>query len=142
MEAAKNTLNEVAIVAPSHIDIYWDQVKELLRPAVDLNDGYELEDVHNYLRMGEQMLWIYRGEGRIYAAMVVEVLKYPRKNTVMVLFVGGEKFEEWKHFFGQLKAYAKMVGAADIEGIGRPGWTRALGADDVQAFFRFKVQGE
>ncbi len=139
MEADRKTQSKVRIITPESIDEVWDQVAPLLKPAVDLHDGYYMRDVYNELRSGRQMLWVYAIGREIKAAIVVEVLQYPRKRSVMVVFAGGALMVEWLEYFETLKQYARAVGAKDIEVIGRCGWARVLKADQEKTYLKVNV---
>lgn len=144
MEAEKNIPSDsVMIVPPQAVKHVWHQVEPLLQPAVDMNDGYLIEDVYVALRTGRHMLWVYGNTDKIHAALTLEVLNYPRTKRVFVIFVGGDKFVDWKEYFPMLHDYAMVVGASSIEGIGRKGFVKALKPDQDLSYFRFDVeQGE
>jgi hypothetical protein len=126
MAAEKKQPSEIRLVQPYAVRPIWDRVSELLKPAVDMNPGFNLQDVLSSLEISTSMLWVAIDDRGIHAAMVTQLLNYPQCKTVMCLFMGGNLMGRMPEFYPPLKAYAKAVGADYVEGIGRPGFKRIM----------------
>ncbi len=106
----------------------WPQVAPLLEQAVEMSNGtFLLEDIRRFIEDGAQQLLVAEIDGQIVAAMVTEVVDYPRKRSIKLVFAGGSRMDEWSEDLNRfMELGAKNIGAELIEVHGRPGWARYL----------------
>jgi hypothetical protein len=65
--------------------------------------------------------------GVVIAALVAELVTYPRKRAVRVVLLGGSGLHRWMdEMHDVLVGIARKVGAQLLEIQARPGWERAL----------------
>lgn len=125
------------------IDKYWFLVEPLLAPALAYSDGkHSLNSVYEGLKDRLMQLWIVKQGMRIIAACVTQVINYPNKKVLMICFVGGEDFEDWKHLFSELKKFAEHHQCSSIEIYGRSGWKKKiqdLGFEQIHSVYRLIV---
>ena len=120
---------EVSIVPVKHLDIFWQQVEPILKPAAEESNGrYLIEDVYNYILNGSMILWVAHDEGRIIASATTHKVDYPQKSVLAIGFWGGiEPLEVYgPPLLELLQKYARETGCVNIEGYGRGGWARRL----------------
>ena len=59
------------------------------------------------------------------AAIVTQIIRYPRLKTCLVVLAGGD-LEEIKRKQPEFEVWAKTLGCSRVEIDGRDGWARAL----------------
>ena len=104
-----------------------DACLPLLIPALE-SDGWKLnvEDVRELVANGGFQLWvIFDAKKReILAAILSEILEYPRKKVFSLAFCGGHHVERWSYFIGSFAQAAMSQGCHALRIAGRPGWAR------------------
>ena len=82
---------------------HWLRLRHLLVPAIELQDLYALEDIENGIENGQFQLW-----PASESIMITEVVTYPQKRIMNLLFCGGDveellamlpEFERFATFF-------------------------------------------
>ena len=106
----------------------WPRVADLIQLALDEGWGeMNIGDVWERVQAGLMQVLVVLDDEKILAALVTEVVDYPRRRALRVVFAGGEGMEDWVEEVDQLLLVgAKKVGAQGIEICGRAGWGRAL----------------
>ena len=99
---------------------HWLRLKHLLIPAIAIQDLYSLKDIENGIASGQFQLW--PGTKSI---MITEVVRYPQKSIMNLLFCGG-KMEELLDMLPEFERFATFVGCSRLYGGGRKGWRRFL----------------
>lgn len=119
----------------------WDEAVYLLNPAIRLNDGFEPADVLDALMHSRMNLWLAVEDGELVGAAVTEIINYPQKRSVFILFAGGRVEENWPAYYETMANYAMTLNADCIETISRPGLAKLLKAQspDVLTYMRFNV---
>jgi hypothetical protein len=120
---------DVSIVPAEHIDVFWEQVRPLLEPAVEYSMGrYTIEDVYKAVSSGTDILWVAHIDNRIVGAATTRPMGYPQKTMLGIGMWGGEEpLEDWGgELLELIQRYARETGYAGIEGYGRAGWARRL----------------
>ena len=93
------------------IDIVWDDVVKVLKPAVDTAKGkLGIKDIKEYLYNGAYELWVVMDGTKIVAAITTRIIDYPERRALAMDFIGGTRMKEWLP-----------------EGYGRKAWGRWLG---------------
>ena len=85
--------------------------------------------------LGTQMVLI--GIREVQGAFVTKIAKYPQKNLLCVILLGGDKFKEWRdEADALLNAFGKEHSCEYVELFGRKGWGRALKDIDYKEITR------
>lgn len=67
------------------------------------------EDFYESLTNGGMQLWVAVTENEIIAAMVTQVIPYPRKNVLRIICIGGQHMDKWLRFFLVLRISLCML---------------------------------
>lgn len=106
-----------------------DACLPLLVPALE-SDGWKLnvEDVRELVAAGGMQLWVIHSprEQSLYAAILTEILEYPRKKVFSLAFCGGHHVERWAYFIESFVEAARTQGCHALRVAGRPGWARVF----------------
>ena len=115
-------------VHPSHVIDVWPHVVDHIVKSIRYGWGEcEAEDFLDRLLLGKWRLWVVLEDQQIVASATIELVNYPRARAVRVITLGGSRSKRWlKFLLTELKKLAAETGSVAIEGVGRPGWTRAL----------------
>ena len=115
------------IARPNEVEVFWPLVVDHLKKAVPHSEGeIEPEDMLPELVKGEMQLWFSVEDRNVTAAMVTQIIPYPRKKVLRILSIGGEGMARWMKHFPMVETFAKQTGCSSIEAWGRKGWLRAL----------------
>ncbi len=122
------------------LDQVWHEVKPLLQLAINKTaDGkYESSDVYEAIKAKDMQLWIAFDDEGLCAILVTQIICFPRKKVLRLVFTAGERFEDWLHLFDEIKNFAKHHGCESVEGYGRPGWekkSKPLGFQKIHTIF-------
>lgn len=99
----------------------WLRCAPYIEAALEYCDGaYELEDVHALVVNGDAQFWPFAD-----AAIVTEIIKYPRK-TALRFWLAGGNLQTLADAEPAIVEWAKQYNCTTVEIIGRRGWTRAL----------------
>lgn len=110
------------------VPLYWQVILPFVSMALAEGRGeLEPDDVYARLCDGRMQVLAAVYEDTIVAALVTEVVNYPRKTALRVVLAGGSKLDKWMHAAqAMLLIGAHAVGASFIEMHGRKGWQKAL----------------
>ena len=115
------------LIRPDHIDGIWPDVEPHLERCVPHSEGeLETEDFHQLLANGEMQLWLAMEDEEILAAMVSQIVSYPRKRILRIIAIGGGEMKRWLPFLPGLEEWALENGATGLECWGRKGWLKIL----------------
>ena len=121
----------VEAIKPHLVPYIWDFVAKHIQKAIAVSNGEMwLEDV--YVRLLDQRMFLFVAKQNhiIRGAAVCEVIKYPRKLVIRVVYLGGDTgglFKEWRWKLHEtLKTWAAQIGADSIESFTRPGMAKML----------------
>lgn len=91
-------------------------------------------------------LWIVQDQyEEIIAAIVTQIISFPRKKVLFLLFIAGVRYDEWTFVLSDLIEFAKANQCQSIEGYGRPGWERKakpLGFKKVHTVYSLNLWGQ
>ena len=118
---------KVALVEAEDIDMVWDDVVPLIEKALRHAEGELIpDDIKKHLDSANLRLWVAL-EGRdVIAAMVTEIIQYPRKKIVRVITLAGKDMSLWYDFLPMLEGYAIRHGCSSLEAWSRKGMARKL----------------
>lgn len=132
-------VNNIALI-PAPID--WPGVKQKVMPYLEsaMSEGadrdWTIDQVVKNIQLGAWGLYGVVANGdQIIGAGVVTTTAYGKRNVLEVILFGADVgAAQWKEVLDLLKREAAAFGCSAIQGRGRPGWARYLGATPINAF--------
>jgi hypothetical protein len=120
-----------------NIEVWWPLVQEYLITALKHGLGeYSIGDIKNACLTGDMQLWV-KMDREVQGAFVTKIAKYPQKNLLCVILLGGDKFKEWRdEADALLNAFGKEHNCEYIELFGRKGWGKVLKDIDYKEITR------
>ena len=120
-----------------NVDAWWHLVQEYLITALEYGLGeYSIGDIKKSCKSKDMQLWVKMGR-EVKGAFVTKIAKYPQKNLLCVILLGGDEFQEWRdEADALLNAFGKEHNCEYIELFGRKGWGRALKDIDYKEITR------
>ena len=123
----------ISLVPVDEVRNIWENVSRHVKKATDYTYGrYKEIDVLHECLIGKFNLWVvYREkeeeEVDYIGAAVTEVLQYPRKKALSVVFLSGDDFSEWMpEIDKKFVDFAKVLECDFVEACGRAGWERKV----------------
>jgi len=109
------------------VEVWWPLVEEYLITALEYGLGeYSIGDIKNSCISKDMQLWVKIGKGT-KGAFVTKIAKYPQKNLLVVILLGGDEFQEWRdEADAVLNAFGKQHNCEYVELFGRKGWGKML----------------
>ena len=109
------------------VEAWWPLVEEYLNAALKHGLGeYSTSDIKSACISKNMQLWVKIGT-EVEGAFVTKISKYPQKNILCVLLLGGKNFSRWR---GEadvlLDAFGKENKCEYVELFGRKGWGKVL----------------
>jgi hypothetical protein len=120
-----------------NVEVWWSLVQEYLITALKYGLGeYSIGDIKSACKSKDMQLWVKMGK-EVKGAFVTKIAKYPQKNLLCVILLGGDEFQEWRdEADALLNAFGKEHNCEYIELFGRKGWGRALKDIDYKEITR------
>jgi len=120
-----------------NIEAWWSLVQEYLITALEYGLGeYSIGDIKKSCKSKDMQLWVKMGR-EVKGAFVTKIAKYPQKNLLCVILLGGDEFQEWRdEADALLNAFGKEHNCEYVELFGRKGWGRALKDIDYKEITR------
>ena len=120
-----------------NIDAWWHLVQEYLITALEYGLGeYSIGDIKKSCKSKDMQLWV-KFDTEVRGAFITKIAKYPQKNLLCVILLGGDEFQEWRdEADALLNAFGKEHNCEYIELFGRKGWGRALKDIDYKEITR------
>ena len=109
------------------VEVWWPLVEEYLITALEYGLGeYSIEDIKNSCISKDMQLWVKIGK-EAKGAFVTKIARYPQKNLLVVILLGGDEFQEWRdEADAVLNAFGKQHNCEYVELFGRKGWGKML----------------
>ena len=109
------------------VEVWWPLVEEYLITALEYSLGeYSIDDIKNSCISKDMQLWVKLGK-QTKGAFVTKIARYPQKNLLVVILMGGDEFEEWRdEADALLNAFGKQHNCEYVELFGRKGWGKML----------------
>ena len=109
------------------VEVWWPLVEEYLITALEYSLGeYSIDDIKNSCISKDMQLWVKLGK-QTKGAFVTKIARYPQKNLLVVILLGGDEFEEWRdEADALLNAFGKQHNCEYVELFGRKGWGKVL----------------
>lgn len=117
------------------VDTVWERVEPMLRPAIDRQDFYSMEDIKAQCRDKSMQLWVLvqPEDMLLRGAIVTQICEYPQKTTCLILLCGGRGLADWKDCISMVEEWAKLIECDDVEFIGRKGWGKVFPQYDIDS---------
>ena len=109
------------------VEVWWPLVEEYLNTALEYSLGeYSITDIKNACISKDMQLWVKLGK-ETKGAFVTKIARYPQKNLLVVILLGGNEFVEWRdEADALLNAFGKQNNCEYVELFGRKGWGKML----------------
>ena len=118
---------KVVLVDPDDIQCVWDEVAPLMDVALKHSEGELLtEDLIEHLDNDDLRLWVAMKNDKVIAAMITEIITYPRKKILRVITLAGKDMDLWYDFLPSVEGYALSKQCSALEAWTRKGMTRKL----------------
>ena len=118
---------KVVLVEPDDIQYVWDEVAPLMDAALKHSEGELLtEDLVEHLDNDDLRLWVAMKDDKVIAAMITEIISYPRKKILRVITLAGKDMDLWYDFLPSVEGYALSKQCSALEAWARKGMTRKL----------------
>ena len=123
----------ISLVPIDEIRNIWENISEYIEKATSYTYGrYREIDVLHECLIGKFHLWIVcreeeDKETEYLGAATTEVIAYPRKKALSVVFLSGDDFSEWMpEMDKKFEEFAKVLECDCLEACGRSGWERII----------------
>ena len=109
------------------VEAWWPLVEEYLNAALKHGLGeYSASDIKSACISKNMQLWV-KIDKEVQGAFVTKISKYPQKNILCVLLLGGKEFITWRdEADALLNAFGKENNCEYVELFGRKGWGKML----------------
>ncbi len=116
----------------AHVEALWPQVKPFIVRVLDRDEvgRYRPVDVLRSILDGTTRLWVSWNpdEKAVEAAVVTEIIQFPRVKELRIWIVGGNNMRAWVYEMrDMIEAFARSEGCVVMVGGLRPGWLRIGG---------------
>ena len=96
---------KVVLIQPDDLEVVWDEVVPLIDAALKYSEGEILpEDLVQPLKTGKMQLWVAMSDG-VIAAMITEIVSYPRKRVLRVITIAGKDGHGMSRLYGFLPLF-------------------------------------
>ena len=120
-----------------NIDAWWHLVQEYLITALEYGLGeYSIGDIKKSCKSKDMQLWV-KFDTEVRGAFITKIAKYPQKNLLCIILLGGKEFHKWRdEADALLNAFGKENNCEYIELFGRKGWGKVLKDIDYKEITR------
>ena len=125
-------------IRSENIEGWWPLVEEYLSSALEYGLGeYTIEDIKKSCILRDMQLWVKFNKEGVEGAFITKISKYPQKNLLCVILLGGNEFIEWRdEADALLNAFGKEHNCEYVELFGRKGWAKMLADIDYKEITR------
>jgi hypothetical protein len=121
---------KVILIQPDDLEVVWDEVVPLIDAALKYSEGEVIsEDLVKPLKTGKMQLWVAMFEGSVIAAMITEIVVYPRKRVLRVITIAGKDgrgMGKWYGFLPLVEGFALNNNCSSLEAWTRKGMAKKL----------------
>ena len=117
---------DVFHVPADQMDQHWPTFGPMIELAQKrLQDQCGMDDVEEWLRTGQSLLWGIYVDGEPIAAMLTAASQYPRRRVMVIEMIGGSNADLWSEAaLNELARVSKAAGFDAIETHARAGWSK------------------
>ena len=127
--AQAGTNCKIVLISPDDLEVVWDEVVPLIDAALKYSEGEILpEDLVQPLKTGKMQLWVALSGG-VIAAMITEIVIYPRKRVLRVITIAGKDgrgMSKWYGFLPLIEGFALNNNCSSLEAWTRKGMAKKL----------------
>ena len=120
---------KVVLIQPGDLEVVWDEVVPLIDAALKYSEGELLsDDLVHPIKTGKMQLWVALSEG-VIAAMITEIITYPRKKVLRVITIAGKDglgMSKWYGFLPLIEGFALSNNCSSLEAWTRKGMAKKL----------------
>jgi len=120
---------KVILIQPDDLDVVWDEVVPLISAALEYSEGEVIpEDLVKPIKIGKMQLWVAMSDG-VIAAMITEIVVYPRKRILRVITIAGKDgrgMSKWYGFLPLVEGFAISNNCSSLEAWTRKGMAKKL----------------
>ena len=120
---------KVVLIQPDDLDMVWDEVVPLIESALKYLEGEVIpEDLVQPIKTGKMQLWVALSGG-VIAAMITEIVVYPRKRVLRVITIAGKDgrgMSKWYGFLPLVEGFALSNNCSSLEAWTRKGMAKKL----------------
>jgi hypothetical protein len=116
-------------IPSENVDQIWPLIEGRIEEACLTSRGKEKAfDIRRSAHHGEKQIWVVWDEEAkdVLAAVVTELVIYPRKKVCHIQICVGEERERWQHHTRIIEDWAREKGCRGMSLVARPGWSRVL----------------
>ena len=120
---------KVVLIQPGDLEVVWDEVVPLIEAALKYSEGEVIpEDLVQPIKTGKMQLWVAMSGG-VIAAMITEIVVYPRKRVLRVITIAGKDgrgMSRWYGFLPLVEGFALSNNCSSLEAWTRKGMAKKL----------------
>ena len=120
---------KVVLIQPGDLEVVWDEVVPLIEAALKHSEGEVIpEDLIKPIKVGKMQLWVALSDG-VIAAMITEIVVYPRKRVLRVITIAGKDghgMSKWYGFLPLVEGFALSNNCSSLEAWTRKGMAKKL----------------
>ena len=120
---------KVVLIQPGDLELVWDEVVPLIEAALKHSEGEVIpEDLVKPIKIGKMQLWVALSDG-VIAAMITEIVVYPRKRVLRVITIAGKDghgMSKWYGFLPLVEGFALSNNCSSLEAWTRKGMAKKL----------------
>ncbi len=120
---------KVVLIQPGDLELVWDEVVPLIEAALKHSEGEVIpEDLIKPIKIGKMQLWVALSDG-VIAAMITEIVVYPRKRVLRVITIAGKDghgMSKWYGFLPLVEGFALSNNCSSLEAWTRKGMAKKL----------------
>ena len=120
---------KVVLIQPGDLELVWDEVVPLIEAALKYSEGEVIpEDLVQPIKTGKMQLWVAMSGG-VIAAMITEIITYPRKRVLRVITIAGKDgrgMSKWYGFLPLIEGFALSNNCSSLEAWTRKGMAKKL----------------
>ena len=120
---------QVVLIQPGDLELVWDEVVPLIEAALKHSEGEVIpEDLIKPIKIGKMQLWVALSDG-VIAAMITEIVVYPRKRVLRVITIAGKDgygMSRWYGFLPLVEGFALNNNCSSLEAWTRKGMAKKL----------------
>ncbi len=120
---------KVVLIQPGDLELVWDEVVPLIEAALKHSEGEIIpEDLVKPIKIGKMQLWVALSGG-VIAAMITEIVVYPRKRVLRVITIAGKDghgMSKWYGFLPLVEGFALSNNCSSLEAWTRKGMAKKL----------------
>jgi len=115
-------------VPPNQVSEIWDYIRPVVMEGKKYWEDYTtVEQLYKDITQGKFQCWIVINEGVIITVFLTEIIEYPKKRVLSIVWICGSELDKYLEcFLSYLEVWAVNLGVSSAMVTGRRGWIRKL----------------